>query len=172
MFDIGGWEFLVIVVVAIVVIGPKDLPHVIRGVSQWMAKARELAREFRSGLDELSREVELDKLQREVRSSVGADELHETVHSIRSDIEDAGREIEHSADPTRIARDEYEEAHNFFEERPDASPEDLEEARRRKAQHEAALGSHEAGGHEAGAHEAPSEVGPPAPPGAGAKPGA
>jgi sec-independent protein translocase protein TatB len=161
MFDIGGWEFLVIVVVAIVVIGPKDLPHVIKGVSQWMAKARELAREFRAGLDELSREVELDKLEREVRSSVGVDELDKTVHSIRNDVENAGREIERSAEPARIGRDEYEEAHSFFEERPDASPDDLEEARRRKAQHEALHG----------AHDAASEVGPPAPPAAGAKPG-
>ena len=176
MFDIGGWEFLVIVVVAIVVIGPKDLPQVIKSISQWMAKARELAREFRAGLDELSREVELDKLEREVRSSVGADEMGKAVHSIRNEIEDAGREIEHSAEPARIARDEYEEAHSFFEERPEASPEDLEEARRRKAQHEAAHGSHDGGGHEArppeaGGPQAASEIGPPAPPGAGAKPG-
>jgi sec-independent protein translocase protein TatB len=105
MFDIGGWEFLVIVVVAIVVIGPKDLPGVIRSVSQWSAKARELAREFRAGLDELSREVELDKLGSEVRSAVGADELEHAAHSIRNEIEDAGHAIEKSADPDRIARD-------------------------------------------------------------------
>lgn len=144
MFDIGGWEFLVIVVVAIVVIGPKDLPGVIRGVSQWVAKARELAREFRAGLEELSREVELDKLGSEVRSAVGADELERTANSIRNEIEDTGRTIEQSADPNRIARDEYEEAYSYFDEKPDAlpadvvppdvEPEDHEEARRRQEQ--------------------------------------
>lgn len=151
MFDIGGWEFLVIVVVAIVVIGPKDLPGVIRGVSQWVAKARELAREFRAGLDELSREVELDKLGDEVRSAVGADELESTANSIRNEIEDAGHAIEKSADPHRIGQDEYEEAYTYFDERPDAlpadlpadvvppdvEPEDHEEARRRQEQHAA-----------------------------------
>jgi len=168
MFDIGGWEFLVIVVVAIVVIGPKDLPAVMKAVSTWTAKARELAREFRAGLDELSREVELDKIEREVRSSVGADDLHQAANSIRNEIEDAGREIEKSADPARIARDEYEEAYTFFEERPDAQPEDLEEARRRKEQHAAA----EAAAAVAPRHELGAEAGPPPPVGTGAKPGA
>lgn len=169
MFDIGGWEFLVIVVVAIVVIGPKDLPAVVKGVSTWMAKARELAREFRAGLDELSREVELDKIEREVRSSVGADDLHQAANSIRNEIEDAGREIEKSAEPARIVRDEYEEAYTFFEERPDAQPEDLEQARRRKEQHAADEAAAAAIGPR---HEVAAETGPPPPAGTGAKPGA
>ena len=56
MFDIGGWEFLVVIVIAIIVIGPKDLPGTIRTVTGWIRKARELAREFQSGLDDLARE--------------------------------------------------------------------------------------------------------------------
>ena len=58
MFDIGGWEFLVIAILAIIVIGPKDLPATVRIVSQWARKARGLAREFQSGLDEMAREAD------------------------------------------------------------------------------------------------------------------
>ena len=54
MFDIGGWEFLIIGIVAIVIIGPKDLPGLIRSVVGWVRKARELAREFQSGIDDLA----------------------------------------------------------------------------------------------------------------------
>jgi sec-independent protein translocase protein TatB len=144
MFDIGGWEFLVIVVVAIVVIGPKELPGVIRSVSQWASKARELAREFRAGLDELAREVEIDKIGDDLRGAVGVSELEQTAHSIRNEVEDAGRTIEASADPNRIARDEYEEAYTYYDGQtdalppdvvpPDIEPEDREEASRRQDQ--------------------------------------
>ena len=50
MFDIGGWEFLIVIVIAIIVIGPKDLPGAIRTVTGWIRRARELAREFQSGI--------------------------------------------------------------------------------------------------------------------------
>ncbi len=63
MFDIGGWEFLVIIVLGIVIIGPKELPGAIRNVTMWVRKARGLAREFQGGLDEIVRESELDKLK-------------------------------------------------------------------------------------------------------------
>ena len=71
MFDIGGWEFLIIVIVAIVIIGPKDLPGLIRSVVGWVRKARELAREFQSGIDDLAQEVELEKIGDELREGVG-----------------------------------------------------------------------------------------------------
>ena len=71
MFDIGGWEFLIIVIVAIVIIGPKDLPGMIRSVTGWVRKARELAREFQSGIDDLAQEVELEKIGEEFKNDIG-----------------------------------------------------------------------------------------------------
>lgn len=64
MFDIAWSELGIIAVVALVVIGPKDLPKVLRTVGQWTAKARSMAREFQSGIDDMVREAELDELRK------------------------------------------------------------------------------------------------------------
>jgi sec-independent protein translocase protein TatB len=87
MFDIGGWEFLVIIVVAIVVIGPKDLPATIRTVTGWIRRARELARDFQSGLDDLAREAELDGVKNDIQSGLGLEDMRDTGNSIRNEIE-------------------------------------------------------------------------------------
>ncbi|HEX8222398.1 MAG TPA: Sec-independent protein translocase protein TatB [Allosphingosinicella sp.] len=67
MFDIGYMELFVIAVVAIVVIGPKDLPRVMRTVGQWVGRARGMARHFRSGLDTMMREAELEEMEKKWR---------------------------------------------------------------------------------------------------------
>jgi sec-independent protein translocase protein TatB len=64
MFDFAWSELALIAVVALVVIGPKDLPRVMRTVGQWVRKARSIAREFQSGLDEMMRESELDEVKK------------------------------------------------------------------------------------------------------------
>ena len=69
MFDIGWQELLVIGVVALVVIGPKDMPIAIRAVSRWAAKARGLAREFQHGLDEVVREAELQDIKKNIEEA-------------------------------------------------------------------------------------------------------
>ena len=66
MFDIGWQELLVIGVVALIVIGPKDMPTAIRAVSRWAAKARALAREFQQGIDEVVREAELQDVKKQI----------------------------------------------------------------------------------------------------------
>ncbi|MBP6819759.1 Sec-independent protein translocase protein TatB [Ferrovibrio sp. MS7] len=67
MFDIAWSELGVIAVVALVVIGPKDLPKVLRTVGQWTSKARSMAREFQSGIDDMVRESELDELRKSAK---------------------------------------------------------------------------------------------------------
>ncbi len=66
MFDIGWSEFLVIGVVALIVIGPKELPAVLRAVGQWTTKIRRMAAEFQSQFQEAMREAEMADLKKEV----------------------------------------------------------------------------------------------------------
>jgi len=63
MFDIASTELLLVAVVALIVIGPKDLPRVMRTVGRWMGRARGVARHFRSGLDAMIREAELEEME-------------------------------------------------------------------------------------------------------------
>ena len=64
MFDVAPTEFLLVAVVALVVIGPKDLPRLMRTVGQWVARARGVARHFRTGLDTMMREAELEEMEK------------------------------------------------------------------------------------------------------------
>ncbi|MEX1147077.1 MAG: Sec-independent protein translocase protein TatB [Sphingomonadales bacterium] len=66
MFDIGWTEMMVIAVVAIVVVGPRDLPKLLRVVGQFVRQARKLAREFQSGVDDLIRESDIDEVRKSV----------------------------------------------------------------------------------------------------------
>ena len=66
MFDLGWSELLLIAVLALVVVGPRDLPRMMRMAGQYMAKARRMAREFQATFDELAKETEVDELRREV----------------------------------------------------------------------------------------------------------
>ena len=108
MFDIGGWEFLIIVVVAILVIGPKDLPGMIRSVMGWVRRARELASEFQIGIDDLAQEVELEKIGEEFRDSV----VQEGNNNIGNKIRD---EIGHSIDPSGEMIENYKDAKQTIE---------------------------------------------------------
>lgn len=85
MFDIGWQELFVIAVVALIVIGPKDLPRAIRAITHWIGKIRGLARDFQSGLDDVVREAELDDIKKQIDQ---ASQL------------DLEREIQQAVDPT------------------------------------------------------------------------
>ncbi|MFN3817473.1 Sec-independent protein translocase protein TatB [Blastomonas sp.] len=64
MLDIGSTELLMVIIVAIVVIGPKDLPRALYKVGQVIGKAKGIARHFRTGLDSMVREVELEEMEK------------------------------------------------------------------------------------------------------------
>lgn len=64
MLDVGSTELLMIIIVAIVVIGPKDLPRALYKVGQVIGKAKGMARHFRTGLDSMVREVELEEMEK------------------------------------------------------------------------------------------------------------
>lgn len=64
MLDVAPTELLLVALVALVVIGPKDLPRAMRFVGQWVARARGVARHFRSGIDEMIRQAELEDMEK------------------------------------------------------------------------------------------------------------
>src|SRR3954471_2463024 len=68
MFGIDSGELLIIAVVALVVIGPKDLPRVMRTIGNFVGKARGMARHFRSGVDTMIRESELADMEKKWKS--------------------------------------------------------------------------------------------------------
>lgn len=84
MLDIGGWEFLLIAILGIIIIGPKELPGAIRTVSMFVRRARELARDFQSGIEEVARDAELDKLTDDIKGVAGGD-----AGNLRDEIQDA-----------------------------------------------------------------------------------
>lgn len=64
MFDIGASELLVIVVVAILVIGPKDMPNAMRAAGRWIGKMRRMSNHFRAGIDEIVRQAEMEDMEK------------------------------------------------------------------------------------------------------------
>jgi sec-independent protein translocase protein TatB len=64
MLDVAPTELLLVAIVALVVIGPKDLPKAMRVVGNWVGKARGMARHFRSGFDTMMRESELEEMEK------------------------------------------------------------------------------------------------------------
>jgi sec-independent protein translocase protein TatB len=64
MFDIAPSEFLLVAIIALLVIGPKDLPKAMRVVGHWVGRARGVARQFRSGFDSMVRESELAEMEK------------------------------------------------------------------------------------------------------------
>ncbi len=67
MFDVGASELLLIVIVAVVVIGPKDMPLAMRTAGRWIGKMRKVSGHFRAGIDAMVREAELEEMERKWR---------------------------------------------------------------------------------------------------------
>lgn len=65
MFDIGALELLLVVVVAIIVIGPKDMPAALRVAGRWVGKLRRASAQFRSGFDSIVREAEMEDMEKQ-----------------------------------------------------------------------------------------------------------
>lgn len=99
MFDIGWTEMAVIALLALIVIGPKDLPRVLRTMGQWVRKARSLTREFQSGLDDMIRESELDEAKKAVEGGKNFNVKKAVKDSVdpTGELEQEGRSIEDDA---------------------------------------------------------------------------
>src|ERR1700683_1914621 len=86
-FDIGWPEFMLIGVVALVVIGPKDLPAALRVAGYWVRKARTMSREFQSSVEQMLREAELEDVRQELKKVTEINLDHE-INKIMDPVHD------------------------------------------------------------------------------------
>ena len=107
MFDIGWQELFLIGLVTILVVGPKEIPRVLRTVMAAVRKVRGLANDFQRGIDELARETELDEISRDLEKGATLDlereleetidpksEMSEAVKELQAEFKETGEEIE------------------------------------------------------------------------------
>jgi len=98
MFDIGWPELLLIMVVALVVIGPKDLPAAIRTVTTILRKMRGMAADFQSGLDDIVREAGIDEVKSSIDDMVSYDPKAALDHI--AEMDDGEFSLDDDSDPT------------------------------------------------------------------------
>ena len=98
-FGLSWSHMLLVLVVALVVVGPKDLPKLMRKMGQWTAKARGMADQFRRSFDDMARQTELDELRKEL------DELRNArpLASVEREINDVMTGPSVSLDPEPVA---------------------------------------------------------------------
>ena len=115
MFDIGWQELFLIGLVTILVVGPKEIPRVLRTVMAAVRKVRGLANDFQRGIDELARETELDEIRKDLEKSATLDlesqleetidpkgEMSEAVKELQAELKETGEEI---AEQPKISTD-------------------------------------------------------------------
>jgi sec-independent protein translocase protein TatB len=112
MLDIGWQELFIIGAIALIVVGPKDLPRVLRTVSHFVRKARGLAREFQGGVADLVREAELDDIKRKVDGST------QSIESTIKDAADPTGSLTADFDPAEFNRELLERVENGPPTRP------------------------------------------------------
>jgi len=96
MFDISWTEFLLIGIVALIVIGPKELPGVMRTMGQWTRKLRGMASDFQHQFQEAMREAEMTDLKKQVDDMAHDIKNYDPLQGVRTDVEAIGKDIERS----------------------------------------------------------------------------
>jgi sec-independent protein translocase protein TatB len=118
-------ELLIAAIVALIVVGPKDLPILLRKLGQFMAKVRSMAAEFRASFDEMARQSELDELRKEVEAmrkgqlaefATHTPEMNQAFNEISQGLSDVGVELNSPAPYT------YEAPQTTIEVKPAAKP--------------------------------------------------
>src|SRR5580698_1560378 len=102
MFDISWTEFLLIGIVALVFIGPKELPGVMRTLGQYTRKIRGMAAEFQNQFQEAMREAEVADLKKQVDDMAHDIKSYDPLKDVRSDVESMGKDIERSFDGSPV----------------------------------------------------------------------
>lgn len=99
MFDIFSWQHIIILlVVALVVVGPKDLPRLMHMAGKWAGKARDMASEFRKSFDEMARQTELDELRKEIEEL----KKNNPVNDVANSMSEVSAEIDRAVQATDV----------------------------------------------------------------------
>lgn len=129
MFDIGWTELLFLGVLAILVVGPKDLPRMMRVVGRYVGKARAMAREFQRSFDDMAREAELEELKQQVTQLKKANPVNQVKDALNDPVDAVNKAIMNGVPPEdahRIAA----EAENDAQHGPEPLPEETEPEKR------------------------------------------
>jgi sec-independent protein translocase protein TatB len=94
MFDISWTEFLLIGIVALIVIGPKELPALMRSLGQWTRKIRSMAADFQNQFHEAMREAEMADLKKQVDDMASDIKHYDPLKDVRADVEAMGKDLD------------------------------------------------------------------------------
>ena len=101
MFDFFSWShILILLVVALVVVGPKDLPRLMHMAGKWAGKARAMAGEFRRSFDEMARESELSELRKEIdnlKKNNPVSDLANSMTGVQAEVSSSIQAVESAA---------------------------------------------------------------------------
>lgn len=120
MFDIGWSEMAIIFLVALIVIGPRDLPRVARTMGQWVRKARRMARDFQNSLEDMARDAELDKVKDEIERA-GRTDVKKSVEKTIDPEGDLGRAFDPTESGGKRGRSNTADKEPPAGEQPDAA---------------------------------------------------
>jgi sec-independent protein translocase protein TatB len=130
MFDLFSWShILILLTVALVVVGPKDLPRLMNMAGKWVGKARNMANEFKKSFDEMARQSELDELRAEIERLKSDDPVADVAKDLNHEIQrtlnpvDTGAAETPAAPPPRSGEYQISES----ELPPDTEPEPTHE---------------------------------------------
>ena len=124
MFDISWTEFLLIGVVALIVIGPKELPTVMRTLGQYTRKIRSMAADFQNQFHEALREADMADLKKQVDDMASDIKNYDPLKDVRTDLETVGKDVEKSLSPPSEAKpaEQAPAVEAALEPKPDALP--------------------------------------------------
>ena len=133
MFDLFSWShILILLTVALVVVGPKDLPRLMNMAGKWVGKARNMANEFKKSFDDMARQSELDELRAEIEKLKADDPIADAAHDIHHEIQRTLNPVDTGAEPASDVRatppprsGEYQISDSELP--PDAEPETAKE---------------------------------------------
>jgi len=100
MFDLFSWShILILLTVALVVVGPKDLPRLMNMAGKWVGKARNMANEFKKSFDEMARQSELDELRAEIEKLKADDPIADATRDLNHEIQRTLNPVDTGATP-------------------------------------------------------------------------
>ena len=113
MFDIGGWEIVIIAIVGLIVIGPERMPDVARTVGRWVGRIRRFVVNVKEDID---REIQQEELKKAIERDAGLDEIKQIMNTERFTLEDETPGETKSEAEYVVTRSQADEASKIIEE--------------------------------------------------------